>query len=441
MKRLYVLLLTLFLVFVFSVPVFAFENIFGGYWNTRAYTQRDFTGDDSEDMDIQMVDTQTRIFYTAKFSDDFKFINKFEMDAIWGGNAAKSDYGDIGADGVNVEIKNSYADFTIDSFNYKLGVQNMKINRGFLFSDDFAGAVITYNVNKDIEIPFFWIKAREGYSSNVGNNTHRNSYDVDIYGIYPKVKLGSVTLRPTLAWATSKDASWFGDTSNSGWRNQGAADFDKFNTYYLGADVDVKVGPASVWFTGLYDFGTIESLAGGEDYDAKGYLLALGAKADVNDVNLHGQTFYAAGDDDTADRDIEAYLTPIGKGMTYKWAEIMGRGPIFDNDWSNGSPGDEPTNILAVNMGVTVKPVKKLAVTADLWWAQLAEDNPNGDKDLGTEINLLANYKILDNLSLDVLAAYLFAGKATTDWNYADGLVKDGDKNPIEIGTQLEISF
>lgn len=429
------------LTLAFSVPVFAVEHIFGGSWNTRAYTQRGFSGDESERLDLQMVDTQTRIFYTARFSDNFQFVNKFEMDAIWGGNEDREDYGDLGADGVNVEIKNSYVDFTFAPVNYKLGVQNIKINRGFLFSDDFAGAVVTYAVNEDVDLPFFWIKAREGYSIDGGNDTHKNSYDVDIYGIYPKIKLGSVTLRPTLALATSKDASGFADEKNSIWRTVGGADFDAFNVYYLGADIDLKVGPGSVWFTGIYDFGTIESLSGGEDYDLSGYLVALGGKAALDGIALHGETFYASGDDDSADRDIEGYMGPIDRGMTYKWAEIMGRGKIFDNDWSNGSSGDEPTNIVAANLGATIKPVKKLAVTADLWWAQLAEDNPAGDKDLGTEIDLLVNYKLLDNVSIDVLAAYLFAGDATTKWNYASGEAKDGDENPIEIGTQIEIGF
>jgi len=426
-----------------SVPVFAFESIFGGAWNTRAYLQKDFTGDDSANLDLQMVDTRTRLFYTAKFSDDFKFVNQFELNAIWGGDEDKADYGDIGADGVSVEVKNSYADFTLGSVNSKIGVQNMKIARGFMFSDDAAAALITYKVNKDLEIPFYWIKAREGYSSNTGTMNHKNEYDVDIYGIYPKIKMDSLTLRPVLFWASSRDASWFANTSSSGWRNQGAADFEEFDAYYAGADIDLKAGPVSLWFTGLYDFGTINSLSDGEDYDLSGYLLAFGAKTDVNDsVELHGQTFYAAGDDNSGDSDIEAWMAPIGRGVTYKWAEIMGRGKILDNNWSNGSSGDEPTNILAVNLGTTIKPVKKLSVTADLWWAQLAEDNGNGDKDLGTEIDLWANYKLMDNLSLDVLASYLFAGAATTDWDYSGNAPRDAkEKNPFEIGTQLEISF
>jgi hypothetical protein len=39
----------------------------------------------------------------------------------------------------------------------------------------------------------------------------------------------------------------------------------------------------------------------------------------------------------------------------------------------------------------------------------------------------------MDNLNLDVVAAYLFAGDATTGGS--------NDANPVEIGTQLSLSF
>ena len=52
----------------------------------------------------------------------------------------------------------------------------------------------------------------------------------------------------------------------------------------------------------------------------------------------------------------------------------MGLG-IFDNDASQGSPGDDITNIWAANVGVTIKPMDKLTFNFDAWYAQLAEDN------------------------------------------------------------------
>ena len=126
MKKFAVLGLAVVLVIAFTVPAMAIESVFGGYWRTRAYTQQNFGGNDLGDKDTTLVDTRTRLYYTAIFNENFKFVNKFEMDAAWG---ARNSYGDIGADGVNVEVKNSYVDFTLGSVNSKIGVQAFTLGR------------------------------------------------------------------------------------------------------------------------------------------------------------------------------------------------------------------------------------------------------------------------------------------------------------------------
>ena len=86
MKKLLVLLTAFALVVAFTAPAMAIDHVFGGYWRTRAYMQKNLTGeDDTEAKDLTQVDTRTRVYYTAKFSDNFKFVNKFELDAVWGG--------------------------------------------------------------------------------------------------------------------------------------------------------------------------------------------------------------------------------------------------------------------------------------------------------------------------------------------------------------------
>jgi hypothetical protein len=433
MRKLFVMVMAMVLVFVFTVPVFALENIFGGSFRTRAYYQHNFTGNDTGSPsaaspltsgDVRQVDTRTRLYYTAKFSDDFKFVNKFEFgDAAWGGPT--SSYTDISADGRNFEIKNSYVDFTLAPVNFKIGVQGATLNRGFLFDDDFAGAVVTYNASKDIAIPFIWVKAFEG-----GYGKDRNDFDVDYYIVNPSIKTGGATIAPIFAWAYSKDASSF-DNVYANPNLSLPATPNKLSIYYVGADVDLTAGPASIWFTGLYEGGKADVPT---KFDISAYLFALGASADVNNLNVHGQVFYASGDDDPTDNDLNLFWVPAGQ--SYYWSEIMGYG-IFDNQASAGAPADQIGNVMAANVGVTVKPMPKLSVTADLWYAQLAKDNVNGDKDLGTEIDLIASYKIFDNLTLDAVAAYLFAGDATVD----PGVSTKNTENPIEIGTQLSLSF
>ncbi|MCB9494347.1 MAG: hypothetical protein H6681_02750 [Desulfobacteraceae bacterium] len=85
MKKVLVAALAVAFAVAMCVPASAFESEFGGYWRTRAYTNQDFSGADNEaKVYIQQVDTRTRLYYTAKFSDDFKFVNKFEFNAVWG---------------------------------------------------------------------------------------------------------------------------------------------------------------------------------------------------------------------------------------------------------------------------------------------------------------------------------------------------------------------
>lgn len=416
MKKVLVAAMAVALAVAMCVPASAFENEFGGYWRTRAYTNQDFSGADDEANDIQQVDTRTRLYYTAKFSDDFKFVNKFEMNATWGGqDTADSDsYGDIGADGLSVKVKNSYVDYNLGNYNIKLGAQGGYLGRGFIMDDDFSGAVITGTFG-GVTVPFYWIKNVEG-----GEGKDANEKDYDTYVIAPEFKTGNMKINPYLVYSYMKEGS-------AGYEVNGISTANVEDAYAanLGVDIDVALNESSkVWFTGIYQMG--EATQGATDYDLSAYLVALGGNIGIDALDIHGQVFYASGDDGT-DTDYEGFLD-ITNGQSYYWAEIMGYG-IFDYQASHGSCADKISNIMALNIGASMAPMDKLTVGADIWYAMLAEDDAAGEDYLGTELDLSASYEVMDNLTLDVVAAYLFAGDAT------------GDEDPMEIGAQLSFSF
>ena len=58
MKKLLIFSLAALLVAAFCIPASALENVFGGYWRTRAVAQKDFDGDDTGDQDLYQVDTR-----------------------------------------------------------------------------------------------------------------------------------------------------------------------------------------------------------------------------------------------------------------------------------------------------------------------------------------------------------------------------------------------
>jgi hypothetical protein len=426
MKKFAIISLAALLVVAFTMPAAAFESIFGGYWRTRAYTEQNYFGSkdaDGDEGNLSQVDTRTRLYYTAKFSDNFKFVNKFEMDAVWG-DQDPAGYGDIGADGIRVEVKNTYVDFDMGPVNYKIGVQGFILARGFLADDDFAGAHVAYS-NDLMTLPVFWFKAYEGSTDN-------NTADTDIFGIAPSFSFGDSTkLKPYFVYWMSDNLE---DYQNRGGTNlppiATAGALDDADVYFIGADLDMNFDALSLWLTGIYQWGTID-FQGGGDTDISAYLVGAGASMNFGPADLHSRAFYASGDDDPDDNDIDAFT--VIEGQSYYWSEIMGFG-IFDNVASAGSPADQISNVWAVNLGATFKPMDKLSITGDVWYAQLAEEDVNDEDELGTEFNLKLTYKLMENMNLDVVGAYLLAGDATSQ----DG---KNDDDPYLVGSRLSLSF
>jgi len=434
MKKLAIFAFAAMLVVMFVMPAAALESQFGGYWRTRAWTQQGFTGADgsavAERLDKTLVDTRTRLYYTAIFHENLKFVNKFEFDADWGDQG----YGDIGADGVLFEIKNTYADFNLGPVNAKIGTQYATLARGFLFADDFSGAIVTFK-GETFDVPVIWIKAFEG-----GAGQDANDLDVDYYAIAPSFKAGGVKINPYFMYGYSKDVSGWNPLHHASQTRIGAAGAEKLSLYYAGLDLDATFDMFSVWFTGIYEGGSVD-FPGGTDLDVSAWIAAIGGKAGMSWGNVHGQFFYATGDDPTdTDNEINSFFVPSQNnttGQSYYWSEIMGLG-IFDDDASNNSPFDKISNIMAANLGVTAKPMDKLSVTLDVWYAAKAEDittsKGNQETSLGTEVDLVITYQLLQGLNLDVVGAYLFAGDATT-------MEVDDDANPYLVGSRLSLSF
>jgi hypothetical protein len=423
MKKLFVLTLAALLMGAFTLPAMAVDYEFGGMWNTRAFMAKDFSGNDDESQDGRIVDTRTRIKFNAIFSDELKLVNQFEMDADYG----DQERGDIGSDGQNFEVKHSYADITVGEWNAKLGTQGKTFARGFMFDDDFTGAIVRY-VNDDMIIPFVWIKAFEG---EYGKDS--NDLDFDYYAVDPVFMMDDLTLNPFFMYMYSGGGGEV-DANNewTGWDD--VTGLDKASVYYVGLNVDYSADMFSAWFTGIYSGGEIDiaddfqGLAGTDNFDVEAYLVAAGGTVNFESVSVHGQAFYATGDDDGLDDD-ETNTFFVPAGQSYYWSEIMGLG-TFDDQASAGSPGGAISNIMAFNVGVAI-PFDKLTLTVDLWNATLAEDNANGDDDLGTEIDVAADYELLEDLSLRVVAAYLAADDATGG----------GDEDPIEVGARLSLKF
>jgi hypothetical protein len=441
MKKLLVLSLAVVMVLAFTLPASALENVFGGYWRTRFIHQENFLGDDDvADSGLTQVDTRTRLYYTAVLNDNLKFINKFEMDAVWGGGGGRfGDYGDYGADAVAIEVKQTYIDANIGPVRAKIGTHDVTWARGFIYADEFSGMDLIFKL-ADQQINLTWMKGLEG-------GIQSNSKDVDIFALWPSLKLGeSISLIPYFiyAYSDSGTANFSFGYNDGGIQNAlgpGANIYtgvnnDGFGVWWLGADADFNLGPATIWLSAAYQGGEVKTnVAGVDNFDVKAFLVAGGASFDLGPANIHGQAFYTSGDDDPVDNDFEAFFGIGGNGVgwAYYWAEIMGNG-VFDEQISIGSTVDV-SNLWAANIGASFNPVEKLKLTGDIWYASLVEDNIiSGEKKLGVEVDLRADYQLVEGLNLTLVGAYLFADDASS-------LLGDAQDDPYELGAQLSLSF
>jgi hypothetical protein len=452
MKKFAILALAAVMVIALTVPAAALENEFGGYWRTRMYTEGHFDGENADDENNRLVDTRTRLYYTAKINDNLKLVNKFEMDAVWGGQdnrnldnrldptlgafgvnrSYNTSYGDIGADGIAVEVKNSYADFNVGPVNFTVGAQPYALFREFHISDDASGIIARYKVLDNFVLAGSWLKVYEG-GSGTGNNE-----DIDAYTLTGAFWFSeNISIKPSISYATSSEVATgaglllIGAAGGAG-ASAAAPPFGEANVYTYGLDFDASFDAFGVWATAYMQSGDVETAAG--DVDFKGWLAAVGGNVALGPVDLHGQFFYTPGDDDATDRDIDNIWSPSG---SYYWSEIMGYG-TFDRSSSAGSPADKIFNIWAVNVGTTFKPMDKLKVDVDLWYAEREEDivfAPGvSEGELGTELDVKVRYQLVEGLNLDLIGAYLWAGDATS----GDG---DNDDDPYEFGAQLSLSF
>jgi len=361
----------------------AVENEFGGYWRTRMFAQDEFTPDES----YFRIDNRTRLYYTAKFNDDFKFVNKFEFNSNWGDDNG----GDIGADGTTWKVKNSYIDVNLGNTRTKLGIQGVGIARGFIFADDFSGIMTTMNFGSTAVTPFYIAVDMEDAGGK--------DFDRGYFGATVDVKVSdAVSLTPYFMYDGANSGTSVDDDGVS-------TDVGDIQSWYLGTDFDMKMDAASFWGTAIYNGSTIQ------DVDSDDFLGAVGVNAGI----AHGQIFYASEDFVSA------------PGSSYYWSEILGLG-VFDNT-APGGPDDNITNVWAVNAGVTVKPSDKMKFDGDIWYASLTEDNELGEAELGWEFDGKLTYALMDNLNAEFILAYLVGGDAV------------GDEDAVETGVRVSLKF
>ncbi|MBI5197086.1 MAG: hypothetical protein HZA19_00590, partial [Nitrospirae bacterium] len=170
-----------------------------------------------------------------------------------------------------------------------------------------------------------------------------------------------------------------------------------------------KVGPVNI--TGEVD------ILGGEassTSDFKGTNLLLAGDIPMGGIDLGAALIYASGVSSTsADTDVHAIMDE----GDFRAGNILIRDDF--NNYDGVSHLDVTGNgigLQAIKVSATMKPFQALGSTHapefGLLFAQTAEDDADGDSDLGTEVYVNTNCTFDKNLSANIGLAFLSAGDA-----------------------------
>ncbi len=220
---------------------------------------------------------------------------------------------------------------------------------------------------------------------------------------------------------------------------------DDSNLSFLNINAYTKTSGISLWVSGLYGNSEL-CRRNSNGNDTSTYLIAAGADTEFGAAKVHGHFFYAAGNDSVNyNDDVSAFSSPLRSiwiGQPYYSAEIMGYGKMDNLASYSASPFDRISSIAAINLGASIKPMDKLTLKGDIWYAKLADKDSTNNSSLGSEIDLVVTYELIEDLKFDIIGAYLFSGDSTsTKLVPGRQLKNDNSSYPYELGARLSLSF
>ncbi|MGQ9670456.1 MAG: hypothetical protein ACUVWY_09845 [Desulfosoma sp.] len=428
-----------------AFPAFAVDFKYGGMYFMRWQSQNNLTdGNDDFDDNANWFDQRVHMYFTFVGSEKLQLVTKWEADTQWGletPGAGRHGGGDIGADATNLEMKNVYLEFMVPGLEATatVGVQGADILGGWIFSDDFSGAVLTKSFDP--------LNVRVGYVAGQNQNVTDVSENIDDFFLELSYAQGpfSATVVGFYQSANNNKTSIFEDYNYDqpvDWlsgRDVRGNDLIDLGLYlaYTNDWIDAHVN--FVKNLGGYD------IVGGGSGDYKGWMLEARADVTVSSFVLSAGGFYTTGDDDLNDNDVKAFVYPIGR--SFYWSEILGLGTLdvnaggFDTYNSVGQgayvPGDGPSNLWMLTAGVKWQAMEETALTVNYYYIGTSEkvESAPGETDdsIGHEINVYVDQGIVDGLSLQLVGAYMFADDAFKT-------IK-GDDDVYEVGAMLEWRF
>jgi hypothetical protein len=306
----------------------------------------------------------------------------------------------------NIEFERAYIDFTTKIGRFMVGYQNF-VAWGTMFLDTHVTRPgIKYFVPVG---PLTVVAAIEKVGdSNSSGVPQQTDGDYNIYDIGAIYKFGAGEVGALYQYGDVRIAR-----AAQNWSRK----LHIFNPY-----AKMKFGPVYFEAEGVYGFGDWAKfdIAGQQDVSAEALGLYLHAKGDFGPAYVGGQFVYMRGDDpNTADKREGSVAAALVAGQAYDPCLILWNDALYGGShrmnhlqgYAVASTSVFIDNTWFYQIYGGFKPVAKADIMMSLSYAYADKKPLNYVGDVyGTEIDLVAKYKLFDNLEYMVGAAYLWTG-------------------------------
>jgi hypothetical protein len=466
MRKLWIVLLSLGLLAALSLPTFAASGadikisgqylINGFYSSNPSLKQDSYAGAGS----YGVFDQRLRMQMDLKVAEGLSLVTRFDaLEKIWGAKSGTEAfdstsrlYSTTAYEQENIEFERAYVDFTTGIGRFMVGYQQFTFWGTPIADGNNTKPGIKYIVASGPSILVLALERNQEGQVRSGIKTYDFlDSDTDIYdvGLIHKWKGGEAGIMYQYAQLKNNRPS-----PPTGGAYQGTLHIvDPYIKQTMGP---LYVEAEMIWLTGkLAKFEPpVSALA--EDIDAKDFGLYIKANYDLKPAYVGGIFLYVQGDDYDS-------LTKQNGG----WIKAMSAATnvfepclLFGSYWYNHAVGGQTGFVTSTTSPVTgtamgsnnytyffdniwmlqgyagFKPIPKLDLMMSYSWFRadqlpraikgvpVSAGNPEfQSKDIGTELDIKATYKIFDNLSYMVGAAYFWTGdyfKGTSATNQVD---------------------
>lgn len=353
-----------------------------------------------------------------------------ELGGIHFGDSGKG--GAFSGDGKNIEIRWAYTDFALGKGRVKVGLQPFSVNK-FFWAETATG--VDYKIGN---MEFAWMRGYEVVNSDSDNDFK----DLDaLYARYNLVPADGVKVGFFGTWLTSD-----GDTVSDGIGAPSLNYLKEFkgidlDLYTIGVDGGMTAGNLFANWDLMFQTGDYA-----EEMDFGGYFAHVDFGAKIGKGKLTYTFWYASGDDDRTDDDLDAFIA-VDCDTNAAYSSIVLFESYTDDNFFSTVPYIQDKGFMMNRIGYDYKATDKLTINLAAMYMMTAEDieytDDNGDDQaddsIGFELDAGASYKLYSNLELAIQVGYLMADDAL-DFYEVD---QDGssDEDIYTVNSRIRYKF